>query len=430
MDIILLKLYLQVFSKYSKHLLIKCQFSIKNIREEIMVRRLRKKDFFRGKKEPVKVQPVIQETEEKVIIQPQEELIEKPKYIKPKVIEKAKDKPKNIKEFYEKKYKILMIIPIILLIGALLQITFQTINTGDFVKKGISLSGGVSFSATIENEIDIIELETNIQNSYPDNEINVRELTDSKGKMNGFIIEADIDGTDTEAVNNFVEIVTGHHQIPNKDYTLEVMGSSLGKSFFTETLRILFVAFLAMAMVVFLLFGEGFKFKTISAILTVFASIFIMFFNSRTLDIIAYIIGLYLIYLYFSKSLPSIAVIQAAFSDIFITLAIFNLLGFKLSTSGVAAFLMLIGYSVDSDILLSTKVLKTKQGNVMSRIYEAMKTGLMMSFTTIIAITIGLIFSQSEVISQIMVILLIGLLVDLLFTWILNVGLLRIYLNE
>jgi len=91
---------------------------------------------------------------------------------------------------------------------------------------------------------------------------------------------------------------------------------------------------------------------------------------------------------------------------------------------------MLIGYSVDTDILLSTKVLKSKIGTVMDRIYSAMSTGLTMNITTMIAITIAMVFTTSEVIRQIMTILLIGLFVDIINTWIQNVGILRWYLEK
>ena len=124
------------------------------------------------------------------------------------------------------------------------------------------------------------------------------------------------------------------------------------------------------------------------------------------------------------------AVILAALSDIVVTLAVFNLTGIKLSTAGIAAFLMLIGYSVDTDILLSTRVLKRKEGSVMDRVYNAMRTGLTMSATTLSAVLIALIFVQSEIVKQIMIILFIGLLVDLIMTWIQNVGILRLYLEK
>ncbi len=59
-----------------------------------------------------------------------------------------------------------------------------------------------------------------------------------------------------------------------------------------------------------------------------------------------------------------------------------------------------------------------------------MKTGLTMSATTISAVVIALIFTQSEVLREIMIILFIGLLVDLINTWIQNAGLLRWYCEK
>ena len=66
----------------------------------------------------------------------------------------------------------------------------------------------------------------------------------------------------------------------------------------------------------------------------------------------------------------------------------------------------------------------------MERVYGAMKTGLTMSTTTLVAIAVALIFVQSEVVKQIMLILFIGLLVDIVMTYIQNVGILRLYLER
>ncbi|PIU72031.1 preprotein translocase subunit SecF, partial [Candidatus Woesearchaeota archaeon CG06_land_8_20_14_3_00_33_13] len=95
-----------------------------------------------------------------------------------------------------------------------------------------------------------------------------------------------------------------------------------------------------------------------------------------------------------------------------------------------AAFLMLIGYSVDTNILLSTKVLKRKGGEVIDRIINGMKTGLTMTLTTVTAIVVAYLFSQSAALSQIMLILIIGLLTDVLNTWVQNAGILRLYLER
>ena len=80
----------------------------------------------------------------------------------------------------------------------------------------------------------------------------------------------------------------------------------------------------------------------------------------------------------------------SAFADIVMTLALVNFLGFKLSTAGIVAFLMLIGYSVDTDILLTTRLLK-KHESTNKALWGAFKTGTTMTITSIIAITTALI---------------------------------------
>jgi len=136
------------------------------------------------------------------------------------------------------------------------------------------------------------------------------------------------------------------------------------------------------------------------------------------------------VFFYFRQPIPSLAIVLSAFSNMVVTLAIINLIGVKLSTAGVAAFLMLIGYSVDTNILLSTRVLKKKGGEIIDRIVNGMKTGLTMTATTIAAISIAYIFSQSAALSQVMLILIIGLLMDVLNTWVQNAGILRLYLER
>ena len=87
---------------------------------------------------------------------------------------------------------------------------------------------------------------------------------------------------------------------------------------------------------------------------------------------------------YFRKIIPSSAIVLAAGADIICTIGIMNLLGITLSTAGIVSLLMLIGYAVDSNILLSTKILKRKIGTVSERIESSLKTGLTMQLTTMI----------------------------------------------
>ena len=134
--------------------------------------------------------------------------------------------------------------------------------------------------------------------------------------------------------------------------------------------------------------------------------------------------------IYFRTFVPSMAIIIAAFSDMVFALAMSNLMGMRIGTAGIAAFLMLIGYSVDTDILLTVRVLKRKEGTIMDRIYGAIKTGMTETMTAVVAVVVALIVTQSEVISQIMIILLFGLIADIFNTWIQNVGFLRMHVEK
>jgi preprotein translocase subunit SecF len=137
------------------------------------------------------------------------------------------------------------------------------------------------------------------------------------------------------------------------------------------------------------------------------------------------------VFLLFRKLIPSVAVVLSALGDIVIPLAIMNLLGIQLSLGTVAALLMLIGYSVDSDILLTNHILKRK-GNFYESTYNAMRTGLTMTFTSLSAIVVMTIASflfGVDLLTSIGVVLIFGLIVDLLNTYLLNFSLLRWYIE-
>lgn len=288
----------------------------------------------------------------------------------------------KVKRFYEQKYKILQLIPLILVLLSLIQIGWQYHSTGDFVNKGISLKGGSTITFAYKPSMDRLELQNFLSNRFPGAEINIRTLT-SAGKITNIAVDSAVQ--DSDQIEKITAVLREKLSLREGDYNVEIVGSSLGDSFFRQTIKAMIFAFVLMGIAVFL---------------------------------------------YFRIPLPSLAVIASAFSDIIVTLAIFNLTGMKLSTAGIAAFLMLIGYSVDTDMLLTTRVFKRKEGEVMERIYSSIRTGMTMIFTSIAAVGVALIFVQSEAIKQIMLIIFIGLIVDMLMTWIQNVGFVRMYLER
>ncbi|MHC1599539.1 MAG: protein translocase subunit SecF, partial [Candidatus Methanospirareceae archaeon] len=142
----------------------------------------------------------------------------------------------------------------------------------------------------------------------------------------------------------------------------------------------------------------------------------------------------------FRTFVPSFAVVLSAFSDIIIAMACMNLIRMELSLGTVAALLMLIGYSVDSDILLTRNLLH-KKGEVNEKVRTAMKTGITMTFTTFIAIFAMFLVSSSihlfssyfaaiPMLRDISLVILFGLVMDLLNTWLLNAGILKWYVER
>ena len=111
------------------------------------------------------------------------------------------------------------------------------------------------------------------------------------------------------------------------------------------------------------------------------------------------------------------------------TLAVLSILDFKISSAGIAALLMVMGYSIDTDILLTTRVLKRDTGTLFYRIRGAVKTGVTMTLTTIV-VSILMMFSPASVLRQMFTIIFIALIVDLISTWVMNAGLLIWYLDR
>ena len=287
------------------------------------------------------------------------------------------------KSFYDTNYKKLILIPAILLVVAILLISFKVVNTGEFMNKGITLSGGVSVTVLKEN-VDDDSLLALLQQEFPDYDINIRSVVDS-GREIGVLVESNLPPENQEEIEKFDEIIKDFTGAERGDISTETTSAALGQAFFQQTLIALLFAFLFMGIVIFL---------------------------------------------YFKSVVPSALTILSAFSDIVITLAIANILGISIGTAGIAAFLMLIGYSVDANIVLNMRVLKGTSGTLSSQIKSAFSTGLTMSVTTLVAITVAFIIADSPVLQEIMLIMLIGLVVDLVNTWVQNAGLLRWYLEN
>ena len=135
------------------------------------------------------------------------------------------------------------------------------------------------------------------------------------------------------------------------------------------------------------------------------------------------------IFLAFRTFVPAVAVVLSAFADMVMTAAAMNIVGIPLSLGTLAALLMLIGYSVDSDILLTNRVLK-RQGKLNEKLTGAFRTGIIMTSTTLAAALAMFVIAwlgSVLILMEISAVLLIGLVFDVMNTWMTNVGILKWY---
>ncbi len=125
------------------------------------------------------------------------------------------------------------------------------------------------------------------------------------------------------------------------------------------------------------------------------------------------------VFLRFRSPIPALTIIISIVSDIVTTLAFIIILGIEFTKGVFLALLLLIGYGVDSNVLLATRVLKEykrfKDGYI-----SAFKTGILMTITTISAGIALYTFSATKILKDIALVAVIGLASDFIYTWFLN----------
>lgn len=369
----------------------------------------------------------------------------------------------SVTSWYNKNYKFLLIVTAALILFSMVFMVYFYSQNHDFFKRDVSLTGGTSI--TLQTNITPDELKSKLGNQFPD--IEIRSLADNSGKQTHLIITVpDAKEKITSALESTLNI-----KLDETNSSIEFTGGSLGQEFYKQLLTAMFFAFLLMALVVFLTFGESKTIKIYASLLTLialkltfpaisqisflfFIALFGIFFyglyvaKSKTprlimlglliVSIIFYFFPYYFVIfpiaiicmaLYSIYSAPSIAVLISAFADILFTIVVVNLLGMKISSGGIVAFLMLIGYSVGTDVLLTSRVLRRRGESVNAACIGALKTGIPMTLTGISAILIGLLFVYrfETVLNQIFLIILIGLAWDLFNTWFTNVLIIKWY---
>lgn len=335
----------------------------------------------------------------------------------------------NFSELYDKHYKKILIIPALLLALSLSFLVYFYVQNGDIMYKDVSLTGGTTIS--LFTDINALDLEAKLSSQISDMEI--RTLLDNSGKQTQIIVIVPEEKTDQA-----IEIIEQYlgYSLDSENSSRETTSSALSSNFYRQLLSSIVLAFFGMSMVIFLIFGKGKRLKLMVVVLNLILGILlgnvILGGSLATIKLISLLLlGGFLLFTYLKNSVPSFAVILSAFSDLVMTFAVVNLMGMRLSTAGIAAFLMMIGYSVDTDVLLTTRVLQRKH-SINREIFDAFKTGITMTLTSIVAIVAALIvvFNFQSVLNPIFTILIIGLTFDIITTWFANASIIKWYVES
>lgn len=265
----------------------------------------------------------------------------------------------------------LCIIPAILLIISLASLGMTYMETGLPIQPGLDFKGGISVSINSDESVDQIKA---FFADYP-------LISVDTGINQGRYLKFE------PMDNDKVIALTSAIEAKYTDAKIDQIGSSFGKTLQDQAVIALILSFIGMAIVVFLVF--------------------------RTF-------------------VPSAAVVLSAFADMVMAGGAMNLFGIHLSLGTTAALLMLIGYSVDSDILLTSRVLK-RQGKFDEKVTGAFRTGIIMTSTAFAAAFAMWVVSWVggiEIIHQIAQVILIGLVFDVMNTWLTNAAILKWYIVE
>src|SRR3989344_4224340 len=146
-------------------------------------------------------------------------------------------KKRNLSEFYDKYYKIALIIPVIILVLSLIYLFNFAQQNGDIIKKDISLTGGTSIQ--VNAKADINELKSALNNKF--NDVSISYISDIlTGEQVAVIIET---RAQPDEIVPEIEKYFGF-KLDSKNSSIEFTGSTIGEGFYQQLMLAVFFAFL------------------------------------------------------------------------------------------------------------------------------------------------------------------------------------------
>ncbi len=277
------------------------------------------------------------------------------------------------------------LIPVALFLFSIAVIGGQLMHDGSVLDRGVVFSGGTEITYSVDGDFSTVEVEEIMESHGRSGSIALREETEAGSRLRLTIPPPQLE--DEAEAKDLLE----NNEIRNMSVEVEQFffaTSAVAETFFTQAVWAFILAFTIMSVVIFTSFRDV---------------------------------------------IPAFAVVFAASADILFTIAVMSVLGIPLTLGSLSALLMLIGYSVDTDIVLSSRVLKQKRGTLKEKMWSSVKTGVTMSSGGIAAFAILYLVSMylvgSSELSAVASVMVIGLLADMPFTWLGNTVILKKYVE-
>ena len=136
--------------------------------------------------------------------------------------------------------------------------------------------------------------------------------------------------------------------------------------------------------------------------------------------IIAFILISIVVLIIFRSIVPSFAIVFGAANDIIVALGAMAIFKIPLGVTSIAGLLMLLGYSIDTDVLAGIRILKRSEGTPEDRAYSAFRTGMTMTSAAILSFAVLFAVSLVAYVPtyyEIAGVVLFGLIGDIFKTW-------------
>jgi preprotein translocase subunit SecF len=272
-------------------------------------------------------------------------------------------------------------IPAAIVILSIAVLAFSYISNGAVMEKGLDFTGGTEVQFSINDSFETQDVENAFSEAGRNDIQAVKQTTSGETSLLVRIPPPQINETEATDI-----LQSAGYQV--RVESLRSISSAVSDEFFVQAQLAFVLAFMIMSLVIF------YAFKDLT---------------------------------------PSLAVIFAAAGDIVFAMAGMVIFNIPLTLGSFAALLMLIGYSVDTDIVLSTRVLKQQRKSLKHRIWSSVKTGITMSSGGIAGFTLLYFVSQALVgpseLSNIAAVMVLGLVADIPLTYFGNALVLKKYVE-